>query len=305
MAGIAFEFEAFGLGVELPQFRGIGAALFEAFRQPLALLFQCPCAVEFFHGGPAHVALGVERPVGRDEDHRSVRGEVDRQLHRERLVALHAVEIPAGAEGVKCRLKPVLRIFPIYGKCLPEIAFGGERPADDSLAVREFGDIPTLLDRFPCADQFRITDRLPFDGIEFRLRVDERFVAAFLDEMLVFCHDPANFFRGRFGEALQEEYRVGIKGLARLDGVKARTKNVVDVQRPEGERDEHPSVEDVQLGRNRFLAPEGMVAPQVGLRIFPAVVGEGVELFEILFEGGGHDGEGSQRLGTIQSLGLR
>ena len=108
--------------------------------------------------------------------------------------------------------------------------------------------------------------------------------------MLVFCHDPADIFRWRFGEALQKKDHVGIKRLPRLDGVQARTKNVVDVQRPEGERGEHPSVEDGEFGRNLgpFLAAQGMVTPQVGLRVFPPVVSERVELFEILFERGGH-----------------
>ena len=61
----------------------------------------------------------------------------------------------------------------------------------------------------------------------------------------------------------------------------------MDVQWPQGNRCEHPTVERFKRFPS-FLVGEGMESPDFILRIFPTMVGESIQLCEILFESMAH-----------------
>ena len=97
----AFQREAAGFGVEGAEFLGELHSLGVAFGEGGALAFGDSDFVQRGDGVPADVALWVERPIRRDEDHRAVGREVDGEFEQERFVVLHPVEIPAEAKGVE------------------------------------------------------------------------------------------------------------------------------------------------------------------------------------------------------------
>ena len=182
---------------------------------------------------------------------------------------------------------------PIHLELRPKISLPCQRPAEDALGVGKLRNVPLLFDRIPLADQVGISHRIFFDGIEFCLRLDERFVAAVLNKMLMCRDDPADLITRRFGKLSQQKEHFFIELPPRFDRIETGVKNIVDIQRPESDRDHHPMVKHVQhrQGLVAFPAAQAVKSPDVVLRVFPAVVGEGIELFEILFEGRGHSRE--------------
>ena len=145
--------EAEGFGVEGAEFFGELHSLGVAFGEDSALTFGDSDFVERGDGVPADVALWVERPIRRDEDHRAVGREVDGEFEQERFVVLHPVEIPAEAKGVECGAEGVGFAAEVHAENRAHIALCVHRAADDALVVAVRGDIELGLDALPLAVQ--------------------------------------------------------------------------------------------------------------------------------------------------------
>ena len=98
---LTFQAAAESFFVEMAKFLGGFHPFDKSFGKGGALTPGDARAVEAGDGVPADVSLGVKGPIGGDVDHRPIGREVDREFEQERVVVLHAVEVPAQAERIE------------------------------------------------------------------------------------------------------------------------------------------------------------------------------------------------------------
>jgi len=166
----------------------------KVFGQGGALTARDARAVEAGDGVPADVSLGVKGPVGGDVNHRPIRGNVYSEFQQERVVVLHAIEVPAQAERIESGAKNIFPAAEVYRKRWAQVAFGAHCPADHALMVAVGLDIEGRFDARPLAAKFWIGADREFVLRIFRLRFDQIFVGAFLNVEFVVGQGSANGF---------------------------------------------------------------------------------------------------------------
>src|SRR5665213_457581 len=149
-------------------------------------------AVEAGDGVRADVSLGVKGPIGGDVNHRPIRGNVYGEFEQERVIVLHAIEVPAQAERIKRGAKNIFSAAQVYRKRWAQIALRAHCPTDHSLMVAVDLDIEDSFDARPLTAKFWIGADGEFVLRIFRLCFDQVFVDAFLNVVFMAGHSIAD-----------------------------------------------------------------------------------------------------------------
>src|SRR3989442_15921373 len=122
--------------------------------------------METGNSAPVKIALGIEAPVAGHDDDGAEGSEVDGELEQQRAVLLHAVKVPAVAEGVKDEVKSAsLRgpgEFPIGGT---KVSLLHHAAADEAFGVAILCDGELGFDSLPIRLEFGILGQFRFQGI--------------------------------------------------------------------------------------------------------------------------------------------
>ena len=109
-----FEVEPAGFFVEATEFLCELHPLGKSLGKSYPLASRNADAMKAGNGIPADVALRVERPVRRDQNHCPVGRDVDGELEQQGLVVLHPIEIPPQTEGVERRTENVVSAAQVH-----------------------------------------------------------------------------------------------------------------------------------------------------------------------------------------------
>src|SRR5206468_12855593 len=88
--------------------------------------------VQCCDGAPIQVALWIEAPVGRNENHRPEWRQVRRELEKQWVVAAHSVKIPALTKHVEHRIETICGFRPANRPVLAHAALGDESASNNS-----------------------------------------------------------------------------------------------------------------------------------------------------------------------------
>ena len=242
----AFEAAAEGFLVEMAKLLGGSHPFGKSFGKGGALTPGEARAVEAGDGVPADVSLWVKGPIGGDVDHCPVGRDVHSEFEQERVIVLHAIEVPAQAERIECSAENIVTAAHVYRKRRAEVALGAHGSADDTLVVAVGLDIEGGFEARPLAAKLWIG----VDG-EFVLRIfglgfDKVFVSAFLDVEFVAGHSSADGFVRWFRQQLDEETVPGVQASSLFQSSQAILQHILDIKRPERCWDEHPAVKPAQ-----------------------------------------------------------
>src|SRR4051812_22840004 len=113
------------------------------------------------------VAMEIETPVARDEDHRAVGRGVDRDFKEERTAVLPAVKVPVIAERIEQHPEAAVRSAPLESHRVAKISLMRHHRADPAPPVAILCDIEAGGDLFPRRAERGIVFQSFFEFIEF------------------------------------------------------------------------------------------------------------------------------------------
>lgn len=234
--------------VELTKFFGRTPPLGKSFSERGTLTSRDARAMEAGDGIPSDVAFRIKGPIGGNEDHRSVRRDVDGELEQKRLIVLHAIEIPSQAEGIEGCLEDLAAPCKIYGSGWTQVSFASHGATYHALVVLIQFNLECCFDLRPLGLKLRITEHGEFGLRKLGVGSNHIFIATFDDIELVSGDRMADVFIGCLWQQLKKETKAGAQWLSLFCRLQTIGQHLLNLEGPERGRYEDPFIKTAEQG---------------------------------------------------------
>src|SRR5206468_3782289 len=130
--------------------------------------------VERCDGAPIQIALRIETPVSRNEDHRSKWSQIDRQLEEQGPIPAHSVEVPSLTKNIENGMKTVRCFRPAKRPVFAHASLRDEPASKNSFVIGELRYIEVGFDGVPLRLKHWVVHELRFNLIVFVTCLDQQ-----------------------------------------------------------------------------------------------------------------------------------
>src|SRR5438093_11221183 len=114
-----------------------------------SLLWNATRFVQCGDGTPVQIAFRIETPVSRNENHRSKRRQIDRQLEEQGPIPAHSVEVPSLTKNIENGMKTVRCFRPVKRPVFAHASLRDEPASKNSFVIGELRYIEVGFDGAP------------------------------------------------------------------------------------------------------------------------------------------------------------